>query len=686
MSDLKQLFAIYKTTKIAVYGLGNETERVLSELMPEFKIIGLLDSYKQEGMIYGMPVISMAQALKEDVGLILVAARPGPCRMIAKRISKVCAENQIELVDVRGKNLRHMEKTLHNFGPVEGKKREELIERIEANDVISFDLFDTVLMRQVLFPEDVFELVNFRLREMGIVIEQFSDKRISSEKILAGQSPTLVDIYIFMRDTYGFFDILPEEVAELERQIDYDLVVPRKEVCDILKEAVRKEKRVYIVSDTYYTKAQLAGFLDKCGVTEYEDILTSCEYRTDKSQALFQVLKNKAKACRCIHIGDDKIADIKYGAKNGIETCHLYSGIDLLEMTGYMGIWGEIESFSDKLKAGMFTARIFNSPFQFEGVDNKICISHVYDIAYLFVAPMICDFVIWLYDNICERNMNNVFFCARDGYLIKKMYDTLAGNDISIYFLTSRIAAMRAGIRNTDDITYLETIKFSGTMQEQLQKRFGILTDESDLRIQNDNLMDFSEEIINRSAVCRKRNMRYIESLKIKEGEIAFFDFVAKGTSQMYIQRLIKNRLKGFYFLQLEKEKMNKYHLDIMSFYVLEELESKAIFENYDILETILTSPFASVMEFDDLGRPVYTEELRSKKELEYLQNAQDGISDFFDFYLKLCPVSERKINKKLDEILLSMIHEISITDNGFLELKAEDSFFNRTIDIRDLI
>ena len=49
MSDLKQLFSAYKKNKIAVYGLGKETERVLTELLPEFQIIGLLDGDKQEG-------------------------------------------------------------------------------------------------------------------------------------------------------------------------------------------------------------------------------------------------------------------------------------------------------------------------------------------------------------------------------------------------------------------------------------------------------------------------------------------------------------------------------------------------------------------------------------------------------------------------------------------------------------
>ena len=686
MSDLKQLFSAYKKNKIAVYGLGKETERVLTELLPEFQIIGLLDGYKQEGTFYGMPILSLEHAVREGVSLILVAARPGPCRTIAKRIGKICLKNQIDLIDVRGNDLKHMKKEFYDFKHVEGITKQKLMERIEANDVISFDLFDTMLMRQVLFPEDVFDVVDHRLKEQGIIIERFPEKRLSSEKELAWQSPSLTDIYTFMRDNYGVFEPCPETLAELERRTDYELIVPRKDVCDIFREAVRRKKRVYIVSDTYYTKEQLTGFLNKCQITGYEDIIASCAYRTGKTQALFQVLKDAAGTAGYLHIGDDKTADIQHGSKNGIETCHLYSGADLLEMTGYMGMWEEIESFSDKLKAGLFTARIFNSPFQFENEKRRIRIHSADDIAYLFFAPMICDFVIWLYDHICEEKIQNVFFCARDGYLLKRLYDRLAGNDASVYFLTSRIAAIRSGIRVREDIEYLEKIKFNGTMREQLWKRFGIIADTDDPRLQNESLMEFAEEIIDRSAVCRERNKQYIDTLRLEKGDIAFFDFVAKGTSQAYMQRLIKKHFKGFYFLRLEKESQEQYHLDIRSFYKMGETDSYAIFENYDMLETILTSPFPSVMEFDQHGNPVYAEEIRTKENMDCLQSAQDGIYEYFSSYLKFCSAPERGVNKKLDEILLLMIHKISITDAGFLGLKAEDSFFNRAMDITDLI
>ncbi len=62
--------------------------------------------------------------------------------------------------------------------------------------------------------------------------------------------------------------------------------------------------------------------------------------------------------------------------------------------------------------------------------------------------------------------------------MIKKLYDEWNINKPSVYFLTSRIAAIRAGIEKTEDIEYVENMKFSGSLKEQLQERFGITIEE----------------------------------------------------------------------------------------------------------------------------------------------------------------------------------------------------------------
>ncbi len=691
MFDLLKMLDQYKKSKIAIYGLGTETERVLTQIDQEFPVIGLLDGYREDGILYGKPIISLKKAIEAGVKLILVVARPGSCKAIAKRISKICKENKIDLIDVRGKNLCDLKKITYNFKAVDGVTREYLADIINKNEVVSIDLFDTVVMRKTLFPTDIFEMIDARLKERGIIIKDFCKKRLDSEKHVSRYTaPTLVEIYSYMRDTYSMNEITPSELAQMEWSTDCDLVIPRQEMCDFMSQVYRQGKDIYIVSDTYYTRNQLSRLLEKCGITFYTDIFASCEYKTGKTGQLFEIVKDKISGKSCVHIGDDSIADVENARKHGIVSCHIYSGMELLESVGYLGLWDSIDGLADRIKAGMFVANLFNSPFQFETTERKISVKKAYDIGYLFFAPIISDFVIWFEEQVKRYRLQNVLFCARDGYLIKKLYDELKGDSSSIYFLTSRTAAIRAGIEDEKDIEYVGEMKFSGATEEQLRERFGITAsgedDHSGMNQGHVSLLDYSHEILEKASACRKNYKLYIDSLDMQEGDAAFFDFVAKGTSQMYLGRLMENHLKGMYFLQLEEEHMGDKGLDIIPFYKKEERDNSAIFENYYILETMLTSPMPSVKEFDEYGEPCYAKETRKDEDITCVLTAQEGIADYFKTFLQICPETERKVNRKIDELFLMLIHGISVLDHNFRNLKVEDPFFNRTTEVEDLI
>lgn len=689
MPNLRELFTRYKNKRIAIYGLSTETEKAIAELDDFLDIVGLLDGFREEGEIYGKRIISLTEALERNVELILVVARPGSCKAIAKRIGAICKECQIDLFDVRGKDLCDIKKVTYDFKNIDGISKEQMRQLVNESDVVSIDLFDTLIMRQVLFPTDVFELVDYRIREKGIIIEEFCKKRLESEKYLAQfGAPTLIDIYTYMFEKYAIREISPEALAELEWSIDYELVLPRQELCDFLAEVYNMGKNIYIVSDTYYSKSQLTDLLKKCNISAYTDIFASCEFKTGKTGQLFEILKDKIEGKSCLHIGDDIVADIENAEKHGINTCRIYSGLELLEHAGYLGLWDSIDELANRIKVGMFVAKIFNSPFQFETEERRISVKNAYDIGYLFFAPMISDFVLWYAEQIRKYELKNIWSCARDGYLIQKMYDELHEDTPSVYFLTSRTAAIRAGVESIEDIEYVSEMKFSGTIEEQLAERFGIYNQSNADAYgkTKESLLDYSSEILDRALKCRDNYKIYIDGLDVKEGDIAFFDFVAKGTSQMYVERLVKNHLKGLYFLRLEEEHMRQKGLDIISFYTQGEKDSSAIFDNYYILETILTSPMPSVKEFDEQGNPCYAEETRKKEDIICFQETQEGIFDYFKTYLRICPKESMKIDKKIDELFLVLIHGISILDDNFRRLEVEDPFFNRKTDVVDLI
>ncbi len=740
MSAENDVFQEYYDQKIGLYGLGTETEKALLSLEGRFEIVGLLDSFQEEGELYGKEIYSLSQILERGVTLIIVVARPGSCKAIAKKIGDICRERGVALLDIRGKDLLQKKRITYDFTGIDGGTKAGLYQKIAQAEAVSFDLFDTLIMREVLSSTDIAELVDETLQEKGICIPDFVSMRLEGEKRMAKYgAPTLEEIYEDIlsksKEKAGItrLHLTASKLAVLEWEIDYKTILARRAVCEVYEACISQGKAVYIVTDTYYRKEQIESMLRKCNLSGCSGLLVSCEYHTGKTQELFKKLKKMAGVRKYLHIGDDLTADIEMASKAGMDTWRIFSGEELSDLVGNMGLEPYMDSLPERLKIGMFTARLFNDPFQFETEDRMITLSDSYDVGYLICAPIVADFVFWFRNQVRHCGIQNIWFSARDGYLVQKLYRMLEQDTDSVYFQTSRMAAIRAGVMDDEDIAYVDSMRFSGTLEESLKARFGL--DAGCLSLQETGgkqraggkqvagLLAYKESILRHAADERKRYRTYIDSLDIQEGDIAFFDFVAKGTTQMYVQRIVpryKNRqecscaghgdclknqhhhLKGLYFLQLEPEFMADKGLDIESFHgtrrcgtsagqsaSLGGSEVSSIYEDYYVLETILTAPHPCICGFDDEGSPIYMEETRSEADINCFLRAQEGILDYFRRYLELLPPRFRDLesqSKRLDEVFLELIHKLRIKDEGFLSLIVEDPFFNRITEIRTLV
>ncbi len=683
MARIDEALEEYQGQNIALYGLGTETERFLAERGEGLDIAGLLDGFRTDGELYGYPIIPLETAATQGVRLILVIARPGSCKAIKKRIGDFCRKNDIALFDVRGKNLLEETAVNYEFKGIDGYTKADLIKKAADAEIISFDLFDTLITRKIFSYTDLFELLDSRLSGKGISIPRFADLRLSAEKECSkDHSPTLDEIYESVLLRSGCKDVAAAELSEMEWELDSSLMIPRGSVCEFFRSLVKQGKRVVITTDNYYRRDRIESLLSSFELNGYEELLVSCEEGATKTQRLYESLckLNGGHPEKILHIGDDEFADIECAKKYKLDTFRIYSGSELFELLGGLGIEKHIRSLSDRVRAGLFISRIFNDPFVFEDDDLRLSVADASDIGFLFCAPMITDFTLWMMEKIRQDRVPQVLLCARDGYLIRRLYGIMNEKPDAFYFLASRTAAIRAGMRNEQDLQYVDSMKYFGSEEECLKARFGIDFDgKPDQKSRRDAILRRSEKL-------RDNYKKYMDKLGVQDLPTAMFDFVAKGTSQMYLSRLFSEHMKGYYFLQLEPGFMADKGLDIEPFYSEEEKEQSAIFDNYYILETILTSPDPQVVEFDDEGEPKYLDETRSEQDIGCFMRSQEGISEYFRDYITILKESEREQNKKLDELMLSLINNVKINDKEFMSLTVEDPFFGRMTDIKNVI
>ncbi|MDC7300363.1 hypothetical protein [Agathobacter ruminis] len=706
--NLPESLLQFQGQQIVIYGIGTETERLLPELSEYFSIIGFLDGYRDNGAIYGYPILSVPEMLDAQVPLVLVVARPGSCKAIAKRIGVLCRENKIALLSIDGLDLLAKRQSGFLLNPVILQRNlpekavcfsaEELTQKAQLAQVISMDLFDTLLCRMTL-EQDFYQILDCRLQEMGIVFPDFAKKRLAIEKELSRHTaPRLKEIYYcLLQDVQadeseviehladaGIGSIVEHTdcakehtgiataanmLAEFEWQQDLHVLCERTEMCELYRNWVLQGYTVVITTDMFYSKKQIADLLAQFDLNGYADIFVSCEYGTGKDGNLFDRVREAYGAYEILHIGDDARKDYTCATEHGLWAAKIASVSDCCEASGMFGMEDAVESaaLSDRVKYGMFFAKLFNNPF-FEPA-MPVHIRNAKQVAYLFCAPIITDFMLWLAQKMDMTQTEAMWFGARDGYLPLRLMHMLAPEKKGYYVLTSRTAAIRAGVSTPQDLDYVSGMHFFGTKQEELRVRFGV---------------DDESKIMDEAKRLRRNYLTYFESLDCRETKCGFFDFVAKGTTQYYLQKVLDCSLTGFYFLQLEPEAMADKQLCIESFFASDPKSS--IYESYYILETILTALHPQVLAFDESGKPVYAKETRTQEDLECVARMQDAIEEYFAQYLSVVPPSKRSDEKEVSVQLLHAIHHFPMTAEDFLALTVEDPFFNRMTDLRDVL
>ena len=689
-----------KQHSIAVYGLGNSTKEILKRAGKHVHIVGLLDGYRTEGEMYGMPILSMEELPARNVTAVLVAARPASKRIIVNRIAGFCKAHGIKIIDAEGNEL-----SVRAAGsPVSftaGTDRREIMDKMDAHEVISFDVFDTLLMRRTLYPSDVFEIVE----RMGMTrMPSFAKERqvaeweLGRKAALLGRIPGLDGIYGYLAEKNGLSAAETERLKRAELEVEKRLAEPRREVCGLLRYAVEQGKKVYLVSDMYLSAGQIGELLKKCGITGYEKILVSCEYGTGKEGALFSFLREEAGTASVLHLGDSKEADAEAPARYGMDGILLPNALDLFEKSGLSGKLDRQDTLEERVKLGMFLARFFNSPFLPD--TGRRAVREPEDLGYLLFAPMLTDFTVWLWQRVKESGEKTVLFGARDGFLIRQMFDVLqekAGHAVEgLYFLTSRTSAVFAGIRKEEDVDDAVGMGFGGSRKEMLRTRF-LLTEEEMEKCGGEAAKEKSL-ILEKADEKRMNYLTYVRKLGLEKGKKAFFDFVSTGTCQLALEKLFGEKMQGYYFMRLMEAGSGgeKNQLRIHGFYPSPSRERpEGIYGDYLILENILTSPDPSLQEFDRDGRPLYLPEHRSEGELSFLGKVHAGILSYFREYLDLWESGAAggtfaweglTGSRELSEMLLGLVHGIPVENEVFLGMEWTDSFYGRKAGIRELL
>lgn len=309
----------------------------------------------------------------------------------------------------------------------------KIFRQIDSNELISFDIFDTLIYRNVLNPTDVFDRISAKCK-----IKNFKKIRILAEKIanrIFHEKTKLRDIYRIISLFYG--KNISEKILEFEVQEELKCCYFNDDFLEILKYCNDKKKRVILTSDMYLPKKVIVKIIRKIPFDfADEDINISCEYgETKRNGLLFRRISEKYNIGleRIVHIGDNEISDFNIPRSLGVNSFLYTRRNDSFEICNYKKIndieYNQLMSFISKYE-----------PSTFDSYEK---------IGYEVLGPLLAGFCYYLKSTV---DNNEIFFLSRDGLIIKKCYDLLFEDSNTRYLYGSRKALINPTLHFCNDV------------------------------------------------------------------------------------------------------------------------------------------------------------------------------------------------------------------------------------------
>lgn len=527
----------------------------------------------------------------------------------------------------------------------------EAKEYINKADIISFDVFDTLILRLVNKPEDIFRIIEeqLELADFSTIRVEFQQKasiKIEREKKYPHADIDEIYKYISEEDK---LNADCEKVKEYELKLELDNVICNKEIYELYQYAISQNKRIIATSDMYIKKENIKEMLTKCGYSDINEIYVSSDMRKTKYNGdLYDAVMycEKIKPGQICHIGDNYLSDFTNASNKGIQAFH-YKNENHPILDDNTNVFSSID-------AGI--VRAIKTNFSNE--------SFWFKLGAQVGGSLYTGLIEWFMKFIKSENHEKIFFLSRDGYILYNLLKEKGMKNIE-YLYTSRRALLLAGIEKLDEeslnnlppFTYGQTIDdillyidCCEISDESIKKvgfhsRYDRITSHNDFNKMKALYIDNEALILNKCAKERENAEKYFSSCGLMESNSIIFDCGWNGSSQYLLDRLLNltnyNGKNKFYYAGImNSEKAHRqlnnrqFETYLFGFNHNSEIENE-LFIAIVITEMFFCAPHDSVWKYGSDG-PILEEYETSH---EYKKDIYRGIKEYIristDFFEK---------------------------------------------------
>ncbi len=302
---------------------------------------------------------------------------------------------------------------------------------------ISFDLFDTLLIRRVHDPDLVkLPVARFIAAKAEVHGSNWSWEKVQRlrdrvEKRQRQETGKTFDDFEacypqFMRETlqeiFGAQEVetLLREVTDYEVAMENSMLVPRAQLVSWLEELAAQGKQILVISDVYLPADFLERLIEHAGFLEsVTKVISSADSFLAKASGKAYSLVQKKYGLEkegWLHIGDNPISDGLRAEEFGIQALVLLDGSEKRRKAVVRRHIGY--SAGRPFWRGRALQQLMQ-PLEKENIPRP----PLYVEGYTFLAPLIGVFVQHIAQRCRELGISKVFFLSREGWTFKKFWE-----------------------------------------------------------------------------------------------------------------------------------------------------------------------------------------------------------------------------------------------------------------------
>ncbi|MDD1650137.1 MAG: HAD-IA family hydrolase, partial [Methylococcaceae bacterium] len=314
-----------------------------------------------------------------------------------------------------------------------------LAEAIEAASVVTFDIFDTALVRAIENPVDLFLLLAHEAQLPDG--SGFARARVAAERVARQRGwESRRAAEVTLEEIYAVLAEYPEAAALdlhtlMLRECELELRVSQRHpvIGQAYEQARQLGKRVGFISDMYLDTPLIAAMLDKCGYVDYDFLqVSSAAGKTKASGELYAHVRDRhaLDPARHLHIGDNWHSDIQQAIAAGLKTYHIRKNADHLPKTP-VGKRFKRRSITPASLDGEISREAGDGIWQ--SLWRGLSASHTarqsqgfwHDLGYTHVGMLLLGFGLWLERMARETGVSHLYFLARDGHIMHRVHQLL---------------------------------------------------------------------------------------------------------------------------------------------------------------------------------------------------------------------------------------------------------------------